>query len=82
MSTWGDDYWPFFLIFVSLLFLGPEIAGLIGNPANTLSEYCWRELHVGLSFGAGRHTVAWWLSLAAWLVAVAVLTGHIWWRQL
>lgn len=82
MPTWGPYYWPFWLIVAGLLFLGPEVIGLLTNTANTLSEYLWHELHVGLSFGAGRHTAAWWVSLLAWIIGTCVLTAHIWWRQI
>lgn len=80
MPSWGNYYWPFFLILVSALFLVPEIIGLVGNSANTLSDYCWRELNVNLAFNAGRHSVAWWISQFAFYVAVVLLAIHIWYR--
>lgn len=80
-QTWGRLYWPFFLIVVSLLFLGPELIALFTNSANTLSGYSWRELHVGRIYPS-IHTVAWWVSLAAWVVSVIVVTLHIWWKSL
>lgn len=81
MSNWGTYYWPAFLIIVSVLFLVPETIGLLTNAANTLSDYCWTQLHVTVAFGSGRHSVAWWLSQIAWVIAVIVLTLHIWYRS-
>lgn len=79
---WGYAYWPKYLIVGSLFVLVPELYALFTNPKNTLSEYCWRELNVRVAWGAGQHTAAWWLSLAAWLLFVVAITGHIWWRSL
>lgn len=75
---WGNTYWPIGLIAASVAFLVPELYALFTNVRNTLSWYCWRELHVGTAYGHGVHTAAWWLSIAAWLVFVVVITGHIW----
>lgn len=78
--TWGKYYWPYFFILVSVIFLVPELIALFSNPANTLSDYSWQELHVT---GYVRiHTLAWWLSLIGWLLFVVVITAHIWWRKL
>jgi hypothetical protein len=76
--TWGAIYWPIFLIGTSLTFLGPELYALFTNWKNTLSDYSWTELHV--SPGITVHTVAWYISLIAWLLVVVVLTLHIWWE--
>ena len=79
--TWGNYYWPYWLTLVSLLFLVPELIALFTNADNTLSDYAWRELHVYNGLHISQHTVAWWFSLAAWLLAVVVLTIHIWWKS-
>jgi len=79
--TWGTYYWSFFLVLVSLLFLVPELIALFTNATNTLSDYSWRELTVHNGLHINQHTLAWWLSLIAWLVAVVVLTLHIWWKS-
>lgn len=78
--TWGNYYWPVFLTGVSVLFLVPEIVGLVTNSANTLSDYCWRRLSVAVSYGQGIHTLGWWFSLIAWGLFVILITIHIWWR--
>ena len=75
---WGNWYWPRGLITVSVAFLVPELISLFTNPQNTLSAYCWRELHVGAAYGNGIHTIAWWASLAAWTLFFAAITAHIW----
>lgn len=79
-STWGDIYWPIFLSIVSVLFLVPETIALITNHANDLSEYCWRQLSVTKAFVIGPHTFAWYSSFVAWILAVILLTFHIWFR--
>lgn len=76
--TWGRVYWPLALITISAIIAGPELFALATNHANTLSDYARYELNV-----SGRltiHTVAWWASLGAWLLAVGTLTPHIWWN--
>lgn len=79
--TWGLAYWPSFLTVASAFFLVPELFALATSAQNTLSDYCWRELNVNMTFGHGPHTVAWWASIAAWLLFVIVITLHIWWRS-
>jgi hypothetical protein len=79
-TAWGNFYWPVYLTVASLFFLAPEFIGLITNSANTLSDYCWRELSVNVSYGHGVHTVGWWLSLVSFVVAAVLLIIHIWWR--
>lgn len=81
-ALWGFWYWPRFLIAVSVLFLGPELYAVATNSANTLSDYSWTELGIGNAVQFRHvHTAAWWLSLAAWVLFVVVITAHIWWRQ-
>lgn len=80
MITWGLVYWPKYLIVGSLFFILPELFALITNVNNTLSDYCWKELNVSLAYGTGQHTIAWWLSLVAWLLFFVAITIHIWWR--
>ena len=60
------------------LFGIPELIAIITNPANTLSEYAWDELRVG---SIPANLVAWYVSLIVWLLFVAVITAHIWWRR-
>ena len=76
--TWGGWYWPAGLSIASLLFVPAEIFALLTNSANTLSDYCWAELHVNPHLTV--HTSAWWASIVAWVLFVAVITGHIWFR--
>jgi hypothetical protein len=78
---WGNWYWPAGLCVLSALFVPPELFALLTNPANTLSDYCWRELGVSRAMEISAHGAAWWASLVAWLLFVAVITAHIWWRQ-
>jgi hypothetical protein len=82
VNLWGDYYWPRGLTVVSVAFLLPELYALFTNPANTLSDYAWRELHINASWGNGAHSIAWWCSLAAWLLFAVVITAHIWFKAL
>lgn len=76
--SWGNRYWPVFLIVVSIAFLIPELYALATNAYNTLSDYAWRELNVTRAFEFTMHSVAWYASLSAWLLFVVVITLHIW----
>jgi hypothetical protein len=78
---WGLHYWPGYLTVASLFFLVPELFALATNPANTLSDYCWHELDVTRALEFTMHSVAWYASLAAWIVFVLVITLHIWFRS-
>jgi len=82
VNLWGNWYWPRGLTVASVAFLLPELYALFTNPANTLSDYCWRELHVTAAWGNGVHSLAWWFSLVAWLLFTIVITAHIWFRVL
>jgi Zn-dependent M28 family amino/carboxypeptidase len=84
METWGSRYWPVFLIVSSAWLLTgfgiPELIALFASVSthtdNTLSNYSHVELHVTSTMTI--HTVAWYLSLAVWLMATIILTFHIW----
>lgn len=84
--TWGTYYWPVFLIISAVwLLLGfgiPELIALITQVGthtdNTLSHYSQEEL--GLDAQLNRHTIAWSLSLLAWVVVTTILTWHIWFK--
>lgn len=86
MPTWGLTYWPYFLITIGLIFiigfLPPEIYALITNPSNTLSDYSWHELDVSVAWNAGKHTLAWWLSLITFCTGISLLITHIWFRSI
>ncbi len=77
-ATWGPSYWPWFLIVVTLAFLGPEIAALLTNSANTLSDYAWGHLSVQQGQRFSQHDAAWLLTLGVWLTTAFWLTAHIW----
>lgn len=78
MSNWGHVWWPVYLILCGVLFIVPECIALVTNASNTLSEYCWKELAASPKLPL--HTVAWNISLIGWLLAVIVLTIHIWFK--
>jgi len=76
--TWGKVYWSIFLIAVSLEFIGPEIAALLTNSKNTLSDYSWGKLEILPGEHFWHHGAAWLLTLGVWGVIVFWLTAHIW----
>lgn len=80
MDIWGNWYWPAFLCAAFVLFAPAEIFALVTNSANTLSEYCWRELHVTRALELSGHGAAWWASLVMWVIFFVVITLHIWYR--
>lgn len=82
LVTWGYYYWPVFLILVSLGFLPAELYAVFTNTSNTLSDYAWYELGVNPSLGKPLiHSAAWFLTQGVYLVMVAWLWRHIWFRQ-
>lgn len=78
LVTWGRYYWPYFLILGSALFGIPELIALFTNNANTLSDYARYELNVAPHITV--HTLAWYVSLCAWVLFFVVITAHIWWN--
>lgn len=89
MATWGNAYWPVFLILSGLwILIGfgiPETIALMGHVSdhldNTLSFYARRELHVSVATASTIHTIGWWISFLAWMMSVVFLTAHIWFAQ-
>lgn len=73
MTTWGNWYWPAFLIGTFIALIGPEIYGLVTNWHNTLSAWSW-ETEPGI------YSWEWFLSIALWLGFAVWITGHIWWQ--
>jgi len=80
-ATWGTGYWPYALIAISLMILVPEIYALVTNPANTLSDYVWRELRVSLTPHRIAHTAAWFLTQGAFIVLNLWLVLHLWYGK-
>lgn len=77
--SWGKYYWPYFLLLTSLIFAVPELIALFTNVKNTLSDYARYELNVTPHLTV--HTLAWWVSISAWLLFAVVITVHIWWGK-
>lgn len=80
MITWGLIYWPIWLTIIGVTFLPMELYALFTNQANTLSEYCWKELDVTRAFTFSAHSFAWWASLIMWGFFVVIISLHIWGR--
>lgn len=64
-SNWGEWYW---LVWLGIGFLIPEIFALFTNPANTLSETTWRW------FGVIKNQ-----SITAWGIQHYVLLAFMIW---
>jgi hypothetical protein len=78
--VWGDYYWPAFLFAVAVMFAVPEIYALCTNTINSLTDYVHLQLNVNTATVArGIHTLAWYASLAGWILFVIIITWHIWW---
>lgn len=77
--TWGRIYWPIWLVFTTLTFLGPEVSALTSNVDNTLSEWVWGALHVTKDHQ--EWTAAHFLVFGNWLVLVIWLTYHFFFRR-
>ena len=77
---WGKLYWPYWMILTSVTFLVPELIAVFTNVSDTLSDYARAELNVTAQMTV--HTVAWYVSLAGWLLFVLVITAHIWWGKI
>ncbi|HEY3718358.1 MAG TPA: hypothetical protein VGL39_27865 [Jatrophihabitantaceae bacterium] len=81
--TWGRHYWPFALLAVLLIILGPEIYALATNWENSLSYWVWTQLRVQDGEPLGAHSVLWFFTLVAYLGLVGWLGPHLWlkwWR--
>jgi len=78
--TWGDWYWPTWFMFMVISLLVPEIYALCTNVHNTQSYWVWRALKVEVT-----HTTPWtaahFLVFGAWLVVMAWLTLHYFFRR-
>jgi hypothetical protein len=89
MITWGDRYWPVFLVISGLWLLTgfgiPESIALATAPSrgldNTLSAYARVQLHVSVATAGSVHTLSWWVSFLAWMMFVVFITAHIWFLQ-
>jgi hypothetical protein len=90
MITWGNTYWPAFLIISGAWVLSgfgiPGTIALATQPGthldNTLSQYARVQLHAAVAMGpTTMHTWAWWLSFAVWMLFVLFITAHIWFLQ-
>ena len=81
-ATWGNIFWPVFIIAVSVVFLVAESYALTTNVTNTLSDYAWRELGIPVnSTKPVLHTAAWLLSQGAFIVVAVWLWRHIWYHE-
>jgi hypothetical protein len=72
-TTWGNWWWPAYLITAFLAFIVPEIYALFRDDWNTLSFYAWQDEPTIGSW-------EWILSIGLWLAFTVWITGHIWFK--
>lgn len=78
-ATWGNWYWPTFLLTVLGFFLGPEIYSLVTDRGpNTLSAWVWRTLQITRNETPAQWNASDFLSFGLWVVVVVWLTFHFW----
>lgn len=80
-ATWGNVYWPVFLLVALAAFLGPEIYALATGGKNSLSDWVWRVLVI-----TEREPVLEWSStdylvFGCWMVLVSWVTMHFFFRR-
>lgn len=77
--TWGNWYWPVWLVIVLASFLGPEIYSLITDHGpNTLSAWVWKTLQISRNETPLQWSAADFLTFGAYLVVVVWLAFHFW----
>jgi hypothetical protein len=76
-------YWPAWLGVMTGLFLLREVWALqTGHPQDTLSDWVWRILKVGVNKPVGSWTPAHFLVFGCWLVLMIWLTWHFFFRRI
>lgn len=80
-SSWGDWYWPSWIIF-NLASLGtPEIYALVTDWKNTLSNWVWTQLNITKNESISQWSAVDFLLFGVWMVAVTWLTFHFFLRK-
>jgi hypothetical protein len=79
--TWGDWYWPGWLIALVLIFLPAEIYGLATGGQNTLSNWVWQHLKIATNERVINWSAADFLIFGCWLVLITWLTAHFFFRK-
>lgn len=75
-------YWPVWLAVLTVSFLVREIWALqSGRPQDTLSDWVWKALKVAVNKPVSDWTAAHFLVFGCWLVLVAWLTFHFFFRR-
>lgn len=80
--TWGNWYWPIWLIVVLLSFLPMEIFALFTNHKNTLSDWIWVHLRITATTTVGQWTAADLLTFLAYVsIFILWLPWHFWFHR-
>lgn len=75
--TWGQWYWPCWMILVAVTFFPPEFYALATSWRNTYSNWVWTDLGV---VPGQTWTAVHVLVFGLWIVVGVWLTGHFFWR--
>lgn len=81
-AKYATIYWPVWLITSIMAFLAVEIYALAsGHPENTLSDWVWRTLKIGINEKISNWTAADYLTFGVWIVLFTWLTFHFFFRK-
>lgn len=80
-ATWGNIYWPVFLIVTLAAFLSAEIYALVTGGKNSLSDWVWRALVITEKEPITAWSSTDYLVFGSWLVLVSWLTWHFFFRM-
>jgi hypothetical protein len=82
MTTWGNVYWPVFLVTGVALFLAPEIYALVSTGgANTLSQWVWNRLQITSGKRFSQWSALDFLVFCEWCVLCIWLTYHFFFHR-
>ena len=82
METWGNVYWPIFLIAATAGFLSAEIFGLVTTGAsNTLSNWIWVHLNIMKGEKISQWSALDFLLFCEWMVTWIWLTFHFFFHR-
>jgi hypothetical protein len=82
MTTWGNTYWPVFVVAALCAFLAPEIYALVSSGApNTLSQWVWKSLNIKPGEKVGQWSALDFLMFGNWLVVNVWLTFHFFFHR-
>lgn len=82
-ASWGNYYWPIWVVFMLVTLLGPELYALFTNVANTQSYWVWKTLGIDTGDTPSPWTTWTWSHFLAFGFTVVLATwliGHFFFR--